>query len=309
MSPPDLSSPGWRLRALLAAPQILVLPGVHDALSARLAEAQGFAALMAGGNAANGTLLGQADLGQLGLRDLADHYGRIADATSLPVLVDADTGFGGVHNVARAVRCFEGAGIAGLFIEDQMTPKRCGYLAGKAVVPVREQLAKLSAALEARRNTDFVICARTDALGVEGVDAALERARLYRAAGADMVFVQGADDGDLLRAAITAVPGPHLANVSQASGKAGMSVAACEAAGAAAVMFPMAGLLAAAAAVERVYGALRRSGSLDAVSAELMPIARYSSVVGLDAAQQAEERHAARAAGVVQAEGGSGRVA
>ncbi|MBO1078011.1 isocitrate lyase/phosphoenolpyruvate mutase family protein [Roseomonas sp. 573] len=283
---------------MLDAPEILVLPGVQDALSARLAAQHGFGAVVAGGNAATGTLLGAADLGQLGLRDFADHYGRIAAATDLPVLVDADTGFGGPHNVARMVRAFEQAGIAGFFMEDQVTPKRCGYLSGKAVVPVREQLGKLAAALDARRDPALVICARTDALGVEGLDAALERAALFREAGADMVFVQGADDSATLRAACAAVPGPHLANVSQASGRPGLSAAECQAAGAAAVMFPMAALLAALQAMDRLFATLRQTGRVQAGGDALLPFARYNALTGLDALVAAEDAYAARAEAV-----------
>ena len=289
--------PGARLRALLDAPEIVVLPGVHDALSARLAAGHGFAALAAGGNAATGTLLGAPDMGQLGMRDFADHYARIAAAAGVPVLVDADTGFGGVHNVAQTVRAFERAGAAGLFMEDQVTPKRCGYLAGKAVVPVAEQVAKLRAALDARRDEAFVLCARTDALAVEGVDAALDRARQYKATGVDMVFVQGADTPDLLRLVCGAVPGPHLANVSQAGGPARLTVDAAQEAGAAAVMFPIAALLAAAAAMDAVLATLKRDRSLDAMGAAgaaLMPMARYNEVTGLPALQAAEDRYAGR---------------
>lgn len=294
--------PGARLRALLAGPEIAVLPGVHDALSARLAAAHGFAALAAGGNAATGTLLGAPDMGQLGMRDFADHYARIAAAAGIPVLVDADTGFGGVHNVVQTVRAFERGGAAGLFMEDQVTPKRCGYLAGKAVVPVADQLAKLRAALDARREGAFVICARTDALQVEGIEAAIERAGRYRDAGADMVFVQGADTADLLRRACDAVPGPHLANVSQAGpsgpgGPARLTVDAAQQAGAAAVMFPIAALLAAAAAMDRMLAALKRDRSLDALAPTLMPMARYNDLTGLPVLQAAEERYAAGSPG------------
>ncbi len=282
--------PGARLRARLAEPAVTVLPGVHDALSARLAVEAGFAALAAGGNAATGTLLGLAEMGQLGMRDFADHYGRItAAAGDAPVLVDADTGFGGVHNVAQTVRAFERAGAAGLFIEDQATPKRCGYLAGKAVVPVAEQVAKLRAALDSRRDARFVVCARTDALSVEGVEAALERAARYREAGADMVFVQGADTPELLARVCAAVPGPHLANASQAGGSR-LTAAQAEAAGAAAIMFPIMALLAAAAAMARALAALRRDGTADAVAAELMPMARYHELTGLARIQADEER-------------------
>lgn len=296
-----MTHPGARLRALLDAPEILVLPGVQDALSARLAAQHGFGAVVAGGNAATGTLLGAADLGQLGLRDFADHYGRIAAATGLPVLVDADTGFGGPHNVARMVRAFGQAGVAGFFMEDQVTPKRCGYLSGKAVVPVREQLGKLAAALDARQDPALVICARTDALGVEGLEAALERAALYREAGADMVFVQGADDAATLRRVCAAVPGAHLANVSQASGRAGLSAAECQEAGAAAVMFPMAALLAALQAMDRLLGELRRTGRVAAGEGALLPMARYNALTGLDALVAAEDAHAARAGAILSA--------
>lgn len=285
--------PGTRLRALLAGPEILVLPGIHDALSARMAAAHGFTALAAGGNAATGTLLGAPDMGQLGMRDFADHYARIAAAAGIPVLVDADTGFGGVHNVVQTVRAFERSGAAGLFMEDQVTPKRCGYLAGKAVVPVADQLAKLRAALDTRRDAGFVLCARTDALAVEGIDAAIDRAGQYREAGVDMVFVQGADTPELLGRVCRAVPGLHLANISQA-GSSHLTVDAAQAAGAAAVMFPIAALLAAAAAMDHVLATLKRDRSLDAVGPALMPIARYNDITGLSALQATEDRYAAQ---------------
>ncbi len=283
--------PGLRLRRVLADPQITTLPGVHDALSARLAAAAGFSAIAAGGNAATGTLLGAPDMGQLGMRDYADHYSRVvAAAGPVPVLVDADTGFGGVHNVAQMVLNFERAGAAGLFIEDQVTPKRCGYLAGKAVVPIADQLAKLRAALDTRRDEAFVLCARTDALAVEGIEAAIDRAGLYRETGVDMVFVQGADTVESLGRVCREIPGLHLANVSQAAAGPKMTVAEAQSAGAAAVMFPIAALLAAVAAMEQVFAALKRDGSLEAVAAKLMPMARYNDLTGLPQVQANEDR-------------------
>jgi len=281
--------PGKRLRELLAQPRIAVLPGVYDALSAKLAQAHGFEALLAGGNAAMGTLLGEPDLGQISMRDYADHYGRIAAAVQIPVLVDADTGFGGVHSVRQAVRAFERAGVAGLFMEDQTLPKRCGYLAGKAVVPIDEMLGKLAAALDARTDPNFVICARTDALSVLGRDAAIERAQRYWEAGVDMTFVQGADRMEDLRAVCAAVPGPQLANVSQAAQVAGASIDEIESAGAAAVMYSITTILSAARAVDQVLGALKRDGNLSAVTERLMPIERYNEICGL-AEKEAQER-------------------
>lgn len=151
-----------RLRDLLAAPRLAVLPGAYDALSARIIERTGFDAILAGGYAATGSLLAQPDMGQSNMRDYADHYARICAAVDIPVFVDADTGFGGVQNVRQMVRAFEAAGVAGLFITDQTFPNRCNYLPGKQVVAVAEMLAKLAAALDARRDGRLVICGRTD---------------------------------------------------------------------------------------------------------------------------------------------------
>ena len=139
-----------RYRQLLINPGLLVMPGVYDALSARIAVAAGFEAIAAGGYAAVGSMLGGPDMGQSNMRDYADHYARICAAVEVPVTVDADTGFGDVHNVRQMVRSFEAAGVAGLMIGDQVFPNRCGYMPGKAVVPVEQMLAKLKAALDAR---------------------------------------------------------------------------------------------------------------------------------------------------------------
>jgi 2,3-dimethylmalate lyase len=179
-----------RFRRLLEAPEILAMPGVHDALSARIAAQAGFAAITMGGFAATGSLLAEPDSSQLGLQELADHYARVVDASGLPVLADADTGFGNVTNVRRAVHAYERAGVAGLFIEDQVFPKRCGHTPGKAVVPIEDMLAKVKAALDARHDPDLVIMARTDALAVVGIDEAIRRACLFREAGADLLFVE-----------------------------------------------------------------------------------------------------------------------
>jgi methylisocitrate lyase len=282
--------PGARLRALIAAPQLLVMPGAYDALSARLVARAGFPAVMAGGFAAAGALLGEPDAGQMTLNDYADHYGRIAAAVDVPVFVDADTGFGGVNSVRRTVRAFSRAGIAGLFIEDQTMPKRCGYVAGKNVVPLDEMTAKIRAALAAREDERFVICARTDAWAVLGPEAALERARAYRAAGADLTFVQGADELSDLERVCTAVGGPQLANLSHASGREQPSLDRIAATGAAAVMFPSAALFAAAGAVESALRTLRRDGRFAAAEDRFVSAARYNEIVDLPSFIAREER-------------------
>src|ERR1700691_911783 len=162
-----------KLRAIMAGKRLVLMPGAYDALSARIMEAEGFEAICAGGYAAIGSMLAQADMGQSNMRDYADHYARICAAVDVAVYVDADTGFGGINNVRQMVRAFEAAGVAGVFISDQVLPNRCGYLPGKQVIPVEQMLAKIKAELDARRDPDVFIAARTDAAGVEGLNAAI----------------------------------------------------------------------------------------------------------------------------------------
>src|SRR6201987_6359475 len=163
-------------------------------------------------------MLAQPDTGQCNLRDYADHYARICAAVDIPVYVDGDTGFGGVHNVREMVRAFEAAGVAGLFFSDQVFPNRCGYLPGKQVIPAEQMLAKIKAALDARRDPDFFIAARTDAAGVEGLNAAIERSRLFMEAGVDMAKPRGVDTIDDIKRVLREVGGPHMATLSQAAG-------------------------------------------------------------------------------------------
>jgi 2,3-dimethylmalate lyase len=287
-------------RRLIAEPGILLMPGAYDGLSARIIEAQGFAAIVAGGYAAIGSMLGQPDSGQSNMRDYADHYARICDAVMLPVYVDGDTGFGGVNNVRQMVRAFEAAGVAGLFIGDQVFPNRCGYLPGKEIVPVAEIVAKLEAALDARRDPDLWIAARTDAASVLGLDAAIERGQIFMAAGADMAMVQGADRLDDYRRVRREVPGPHFANLSNANDRASVTVDEYEAAGAEAVTFPSASLFAAAAAVTRAMATLKQTRSLSGIKEMVIPLPDYYALVGLKDQHAREERYDAAAAALVR---------
>lgn len=278
-----------RLRRLIAAPDLLVLAGVYDGLSARIAEAEGFQAVTVGGYAAIGSMLAQPDLGQSNLRDIASHCQRICQATELPVYVDADTGFGGVHNVRETVRALEGAGAAGLFISDQTFPNRCGYMAGKSVVSTDEMVARLRAALDAREDPAFFICARTDAAAVEGEDAAIARCRRYMAVGVDMAKPQGLDQAAQITRAIAEVPGPHFATLSQAAHGPGLDLAPLQALGVAAVTLPSLALFAAARAVGHVLGEVRRSGSLRGLDAHLMSRPDYDALVRLEAFMRREQ--------------------
>jgi 2-methylisocitrate lyase-like PEP mutase family enzyme len=228
-------------------------------------------------------MMGQADMGQCNVRDYADHYARICAAVNIPVYVDGDTGFGGVHNVHEMVRAFEAAGVAGLFFSDQVFPNRCGYLPGKQIVPVEQMLARVKAALDARRDAEMLIVAPTDAAGVEGVDAAIARCRMFMAAGADAATI-----ADIKRA-IAEVPGPHFATISQAAGPKHRSLSELGQAGIATVSFPSVALFAAAHAVRRVAASLKRQNSLAEVGDALMSLPDYYALVGLQAMMEREE--------------------
>jgi 2-methylisocitrate lyase-like PEP mutase family enzyme len=202
-----------RLRALLAAPGVLVVPGAYDALAARLIEEAGFPAVYATGAGIANAYLGWADVGLTTMTEVRDAVRHIVGATTLPVIVDADTGFGNAINVVRTVRELEQVGVASVQLEDQVFPKRCGHFAGKEIIACDEMVGKLRAAVDARR-TDLVLVARTDALAIEGLDAALARARAYRDAGADVLFVEAPRTFEQMRAIGTALQGtPLLANM------------------------------------------------------------------------------------------------
>jgi methylisocitrate lyase len=278
-----------RFRELIAAPGMVHAPGAYDALSARIIEAQGFDVVVAGGYAAAGALLGQPDTGQSNMRDYADHYGRICASVQVPVYVDGDTGFGGVNNVRQMVRAFEDAGVAGLFISDQVFPPRCGYMEGKQLIPAEDMLAKLKAALDARRDPDLFIVARTDALSVEGLDGAIERAQLYMDMGVDMAKVIGADQLDAFKRILREVPGAQMANMSNANPKGMPTPAEFEAAGAAMMTFPSAALFAAVGAVTRAMAALKKDNSLEGARPGFCGLDEYYDLVGLERQQQSEQ--------------------
>jgi methylisocitrate lyase len=203
-------SPGKRLRAAWTK-QPIMLPGVFNALVARMAERLGFEAIyLSGGALSAGN--GVPDVGLLTLTEFVDAARTVSQSVSLPLVCDADTGFGEVLNVERTVRLFEDAGVAGIHLEDQVLPKRCGHLSGKQVVPAEAMAAKVRAAVAARRDPDFVIIARTDARGVTDFDDAVHRARLYVAAGADAVFPEALESKAEFAAFADAVPVPLLAN-------------------------------------------------------------------------------------------------
>ncbi len=209
-----MTTPGARLRAAWQAGPIMI-PGAFNALTARLAERLGFAAVYLSGGALSAGWAGLPDIGLLTQTEFAQQAAVLARSTSLPVLCDADTGFGEAVHVERTVRLYEEAGVAGLHLEDQVLPKRCGHLTGKGLVDTASMAAKVRAAVAARRDADLVIVARTDARSVEGFDAAVRRAHAYLAAGADMIFPEAMESADEFARFAREVPAPLLANMTE----------------------------------------------------------------------------------------------
>ena len=280
MSPAD-GAPA-RLRALLSRPKPLLVPGAYDALSARLVEHAGFDAVYLTGFGATASLLGLPDVGLLSLPDMVDSAGRMARAVDVPLISDADTGYGNAISVARAVQQFERAGVAAVHLEDQVAPKRCGHMSGKQVVPVEEMVEKLRAAVAARRDPDFVLIARTDARAVEGLDAALERARAYRDAGADVLFVEAPEtEAEVVEVAAAFPDTPLLFNWVERGRTPMLPLARIAELGFAIVIFPVATLFSATTGMQRYLSELRTSGTPLAALDDAVDFDAFTDLVGL----------------------------
>ncbi|WP_372728543.1 oxaloacetate decarboxylase [Nocardioides sp.] len=248
------------LRALLHGDRLVHLPGAHDAVSARLAAASGAPGLHLSGAAVSAIELGRPDLGFVHGTDIARRGAVLASASGLPVLADADTGYGNALQARHTTSAYAAAGIAGLHLEDQVAPKRCGHLTGKAVVDLAEAAARVQAAVEA--DTGLVIVARTDAFSVLGAQAVLERCRAFAAVGADALFVEGADLAtlELVHGALPDLPLVHARSEAGGPVEAGPTDAELHAVGVRAVIHPVSALLAAARAAADVYAAIARDG-------------------------------------------------
>lgn len=284
-------SPGRALRAAMAAQGLLRAPGVFDGMSARLAAAAGLPALHASGGAI-ARAIGYPDMGLVTATEMIARIDEIASAGP-PVIADADTGFGGLLNVARTVRAYEKAGVAALHIEDQTYPKRCGLMAGVGVVPLPEARARIVAAVDARSDPETVIIARTDALGAEGLEAACARMDAYLEAGADMAFIEGLETPVLIEAVARRVPGPKLINITQARRGLPMPLDALRDMGFAIAIYPGDVQSAAIAAMAQTLGAIAASGETTAVADRLADAALRDGIVGTAAMVEAEARWSA----------------
>jgi 2,3-dimethylmalate lyase len=275
------------LRQYIEAPEIIMIPGVADALGARLAEQAGFKAVFLSGYAASASLLGAPDVGLLTMTEMAECARRIAGAVEIPVFADGDNGHGNATNVMRTMRQFEGAGVAAIFFEDQVSPKRCGHMSGKQVIPAGEMVAKIKAAVDARVDRDLLIMARTDALGVNGIDDAIERMHVYLAAGADLSFVESPTSVEQMRRITREIPAPNMANMLPGGKTPVMTARELQDLGFAIAAYPTTLLYAMARAAQQALAQLRSSGTPAGISGG-MTFEEFNRLIGLDELRRKE---------------------
>lgn len=287
MPPP--TSEAQRVRDLLARDQPIVMGGLHDGVSARLAEQAGFPLAFMGGYAVAASLLGEPDIGLLTQAEMAEAARRICRLVSMPVLVDADTGYGGVPNAVRTAELYAQAGAAGLFLEDQAWPKRCGHMAGKSVVERSEWLAKLRAVISFKASSDLFVVARTDARAPLGIEEAIHRGRAAHDAGADAIFIEAPQSVAELDAIARAIPGPKIANMVEWGKTPMLSPADLHARGFDLIVFPVTAILAQAHAVREAYATLLQKGGTTSILNDLYPFAEFNDLVGLEAHRKREE--------------------
>lgn len=283
-----------RLRERLAGGPMIVAPGIYDAYGARFVEQAGFEAAYLTGNGVSACLLGRPDVGLIDLTLIASHAHRIASCIGIPLICDADTGYGNAVNVRRTVEEFEAAGVAAIHLEDQVSPKRCGHLPGsRPVVSTGEHVGKIEAALAARRDPDFIIIARTDAASGLGLDEAIRRGKAYRRAGADVVFVElktGPTILEDLKRVTSEIDAPCLVNVDGGGRLGELAVEEIEKLGFRIAIFPGLARYAAGFAIREALAALKRDGNTRAVRDRMLTMKEYNEVLNLNDIEEWERR-------------------
>jgi 2-methylisocitrate lyase-like PEP mutase family enzyme len=286
--------PKMSLKAVLSRDEIVVAPGVYDGLSALVADRMNFAALYLSGYGVSASWLAQPDAGFLGYADMEARVRSICAVTQTPLIADADTGFGGLANVAHTVLGYECAGAAGIQLEDQEFPKRCGHTKNRRVVDQKDAVAKIKLACETRNSTEFLIVARTDARASLGLDAALRRADAFLSVGADILFVESPESEEELAAIGARFKGaPMLANMVAGGRTPLMSAADLQGLGYSIAIFPVLGLAAAASALETAYTQLQVSGDARSASMPQIDFDALNTLVGFERVWELDERFAA----------------
>ena len=283
------------LRALIDHEPIVRCLGAHDVLSAKLIELAGIESIFVGGFGVSASMLGLPDMNLLSQTNMTDAARRITRAVGIPVIVDGDTGHGDLHNVQRTVELYEQVGAAGILIEDQTMPKRCGHFEGKRVIPTREMVLKIHAALDARKNPDLVLIARTDALSVHGFDDAIDRACRYGEAGADLVYVEAPRTDEELERIPRLAPFPHLANMLTGGKTPTKSVDELQQLGYKMVLWPIASLLVSAHGIRKLCRTLITAGQVGELTDEMCSFDELQDLLGLPEIMSLRERITKRA--------------
>src|SRR5689334_18924344 len=284
-----------RFRARIAKKQLIVAPGIYDAYGARMVEKAGFEAVYMTGNGVSASILGRPDVGLVDLTLFSRHAHYAAACVDIPLICDADTGYGNAVNVRHTVREFEAAGVSAIHIEDQMTPKRCGHLPGaRPVIELSEAVGKIEAAVAARRDADFVIIARTDVASGQGVAAAIQRAQAFRKAGADVLFVELKTSPTILedmKRITESVEAPFLVNIDGGGKLGALTAPEIEKLGFRIAIYPGLERYAAGFAVQEALGALKRDGSTRSVRDRMLTMPQYNEVLGLNDIEQWEQKY------------------
>ena len=279
-----------RLRELLAQPQILVAPGAHDALSAKIVAKAGFDAVYFTGYGQAASHLGGPDVGLMTMTEMVMRARNFAAAVDVPVIADGDTGFGNVINVIRTVQEYEAAGVAAIQLEDQVAPKKCGHMTGRQVVPLEEMVGKIKAAVSARKDPDFVIIARTDARTNLGIEEALRRGKAFAEAGADVLFIESPESLEEMKLITSSFDIPVLANMVEGGRTPLMTAQELQELGYGLVIFPTSSTYITAQAVTRVMQELKASGTTKALLDEMIPFQQFNELVGLPAVREIEDK-------------------
>lgn len=288
-----------RLRSLLKRGTILVAPGAHDVLTARIIEKEGFEAVYMTGYGTSASLLGRPDVQLLTMTEMAQRASCMADAVGIPVIADADTGYGNAVNVMRTVREYERAGVACIQLEDQVAPKKCGHMLGREIIPAAEMVGKIKAACDARCDPDLLIMARTDARTTAGLEEALARGDAYAEAGADILFIESVESEDEMRAVTSSFDVPVLANMLERGRTPLLSAKELEAIGYDIVIFCVSSTYVTARAVTDLMRHLRAEGTTKGVLDRMITFEEFNQLIGLPEIRRAEEKYSTgRASGV-----------
>jgi 2,3-dimethylmalate lyase len=280
-----------RLRKLICEDGLRVVPGVSDALFARLVVEAQFPIAYMSGAGTTAVRLGVPDIGLLSANEMVDNAGRIVDSCGLPLIADADNGYGGPLNVRRTIKAYEKAGVAAVHLEDQVFPKRCGHMDGKILVRKDEMVAKIKAAVDARTDQDFAVIARTDAIAVEGLEAALDRANAYREAGADMMFVE-APGQEHLAEVVRRVDAPHVYNMATSGKTPFLDASEIGALGFKVAIYPNWMLFGALKAARRVLGHLKQTGNVSELRSEVVGFQEFFDLLGMQEMRELDARYA-----------------